>query len=88
MALTTTIKVKGREYSLSLHEKDARCNSDDENFAEWVVFTDDKRVLEVTVWKDGLGRFTSDGIVEVYKNKTDYNNGLLLDKKKIKVKKV
>lgn len=84
--LTTTFKVKGREYSLSLDTDKADRDYEDENYAEWFVTAEDKRILEVTVWKDTHGDFTSDGIVEVFKNRREFEDNLLLDKKSIKVK--
>ena len=84
--LTARFRSKGREYSLSL---DAACpdrNYDDENYAEWFVKAEDGRILEVTVWKDGLGWFTQDGTAEVYADKGAFEDGLLLDKKHIKLK--
>lgn len=86
MILTTTFKVKGREYSLSLDTDKADRDYEDENYAEWFVTAEDKRILEVTVWKDTHGDFTSDGIVEVFKNRREFEDNLLLDKKSIKVK--
>lgn len=87
MILTTVFKSKGREYSLSLDTEKPDRNYEDENYAEWFVTGNDKRILEVTVWKDVAGRFTTDGVVEVYKNKSDFEDGQLLDKKSIRLKK-
>ena len=85
MILATTFKSKGREYSLSLDTDNADRNYDDENYAEWFIKSDDGRILEVTVWKDELGRFTNDGTVEVYENEGEFEDNLLLDKKYIKL---
>ena len=85
MILTATIKVKGREYSLSLDTDKADHNYEDENYAEWFIHPKDGRILEVTVWKDNKGRFTHDGIVEVYENQGDFEDGMLLDKKNIRL---
>lgn len=86
MILTTVFKSKGREYSLSLDTEKPDRNYEDENYAEWFITTEDERILEVTVWKDAQGTFTSDGTVEVYKNKSDFEDGRLLDKKSIRLK--
>ena len=85
MILKATFKSKGRVYSLSLDTDKADRNYDDENYAEWFITADDKRILEITVWKDALGRFTHDGTVEVYKNQGDFEDNMLLDKKYIKL---
>lgn len=85
MILATIFKSKGREYSLSLDTDKADRNYDDENYAEWFIKSDDGRILEVTVWKDGFGRFTNDGMVEVYENEGEFEDNLLLDKKYIKL---
>lgn len=85
MILATTFKSKRREYSLSLDTDKADRNYDDENYAEWFIKADDGRILEVTVWKDELGRFTNDGTVEVYENEGEFEDNLLLDKKGIKL---
>lgn len=85
MILTTTFKSKGREYSLSLDTDKADRNYDDENYAEWFITASDGRILEITVWKDAQGRFTHDGTAEVYKNKGDFEDNMLLDKKEIKI---
>lgn len=85
MILATTFKSKGREYSLSLDTDKPDRNYDDENYAEWFIKSDDGRILEVTVWKDELGRFTNDGTVEVYENEGEFEDNLLLDKKGIKL---
>ena len=87
MILTATFKSKGREYSLSLDTKKPGRNYEDENYAEWFVTAKDKRILEVTVWKDDSGNFTDDATVEVYANKGVFEDGLLLDRKHIKVRK-
>ena len=87
MILTTAFKSKGREYTLSLDTDKADRNYEDENYAEWFITTEDERILEVTVWKDEQDRFTNDGMVEVYKNKSDFEDGMLLDKKSIRLKK-
>lgn len=86
MILTTAFKSKGTEYTLSLDTEKADRNYDDENYAEWFVPTDDGRVLDVFVWQDGCGRFTTDGIVEVYKDMGDFEDGMLLDKKGIRIR--
>ena len=85
MILTATFKSKGRAYSLSLDTEKPDRNYEDENYAEWFVTANDGRVLDVTVWKDEQGRFTNDGIVEVYKNYGAFEDGTFLDKKSIKV---
>ena len=86
MILKTEFKSKGREYSLLLDTDNPDRNYEDENYAEWFVTADDGRILEVTVWKDAQGRFTHDGTAEVYKNKGDFEDYMLLDKKEIKIK--
>ena len=83
---TTTFKIRGREYSLALDTAAPDRCLDDENYAEWIVTNDDGRVLEITVWKLPDGRFSNDGIVEIFGNWSDYRNGLLQDKKTIKIK--
>ena len=88
MALQTKFKIKGQEHSLLLDTEKPYRNYDDENFAEWFVTAENRRVLEITVWKNTDGRFTCDGTVEAYKNRSDFNRGMLLDKKSIKVKEV
>ena len=86
MILTAIFKIRGREYSIALDTTTpVRC-LDDENYAEWIITADDGRVLEVTVWKLPDGRFSNDGIVEIFGNWSDYRNGLLQDKKSIKIK--
>lgn len=86
MILTTAFKSKGREYTLSLDTDKADRNYNDENFAEWFITADDKRILEITVWKDEQGRFTTDGTAEVYKNQGDFEDNMLLDKKEIRIR--
>lgn len=86
MILTTTFKSKGRGHSLSLDTEKADRNEADENYAEWLVKTENWRVILITVWKDALGRFTDDGTAEVYRDMGDYRDGMLLDKKNIKLK--
>ena len=86
MILTTAFKSNGRGYSLSLDTDKADRNYNDENFAEWFITADDKRILEITVWKDEQGRFTTDGTAEVYKNQGDFEDNMLLDKKEIRIR--
>ena len=85
MKLTANFKSKGGVYSLSLNTDKPDRNYDDENYAEWFVTADDGRILDVTVWKDGSGRLTNDGTVEVYADNGDFEDGLLLDEKPIKL---
>ena len=86
MVLETSFRVRGRECSLALDiATPVRCLND-ENYAEWIVTADDGRVLEVTVWKLPDGSFSNDGIMEIFGNWSDYRNGLLQDKKSIKIK--
>ena len=86
MILTTAFKSNGRGYSLSLDTDKADRNYNDENFAEWFITADDKRILEITVWKDEQGRFTTNGTAEVYKNQGDFEDNMLLDKKEIRIR--
>ena len=72
MILTSTIKVKGKAYELSLDTLKADRNYEDENFAEWFIHPKNGCIIEVTVWKDNESRFTNDGTVEVYKNQGDF----------------
>lgn len=86
MKLQTKFRIKGREHSLLLDTENPDRNYDDENYAEWFVTAEDGRVLEITVWKNEDGSFTCDGTVEAYKNKGDFEDGRLLDKKSIRLK--
>lgn len=88
MALQTKFRIKGQEHSLLLDTEKPYRNYDDENFAEWFVTAEDGRVLEITVWKNTDGNFSNEGIVEAYKNRGDFEDGRLLDKKSIKVKEI
>lgn len=85
MKLTATFKSKGIEHTIFLNTEFPDRNYDDENYAEWFITAEDKRVLEVTVWKDARGAFTTDGTVEVYKDIAHFEDGDLLDKKSIKL---
>ncbi len=87
MILTATFKSKGKKYSLSLDTDRPDRNYEDENYAEWFVTADDGRILEVTVWKDANGLFTSDGTVEVYSSNSAFEDGFLLDKKYVRLRK-
>ena len=86
MILHATVRIKGRSYDLSLDTDKTDRNYADENYAEWYVTCADGRILEITVWKDGIGRFTRDCVVEAYRNKGDFEDGKLLDVKRIKAK--
>ena len=86
MALQTKFRIKGQEYSLSLDTTKPDRNYDDENYAEWFISAEDGRLLEITVWKNLDGSFSHDGTVEAYKNEGDFQNGMLLDMKKIKIR--
>lgn len=85
MILTTNFKSKGKKYSLFLDTGKPDRNYDDESYAEWFITAEDGRILDVTVWKDWQGRFTNDGTVEVYENEGAFEDGMLLDKKAIKL---
>ena len=87
MALQTKFRIKGKEYHLALDTTRPDRNYSDENFSEWFVTAEDGRVLEVTVWKDKDGSYSNDGEVEAFKNRNDFEDGLLLDIKHIKLKK-
>lgn len=85
MVIQTEFRIKGQAYSLLLDTENPDHNYDDENYAEWFVTAEDGRIMEITVWKNMDGSFTHDGIVEAYRNKHDFEDGLLLDKKIIKL---
>ncbi len=85
MTLHTKFRIKGQGYSLLLDTTRPDRNYDDENYAEWFVTAEDGRILEITVWQNPDGSFSGDGTVEAYMNRNDFNNGMLLDKKNIRL---
>ena len=86
MTLQTIFRIKGHGYTMLLDTTKTDRNYEDENYAEWFVSAEDGRIFEITVWKNPDGSFSHDGIVEAYKDRSDFNDGMLLDKKSIRLK--
>ena len=85
--MVTSVKSKGKVYSLSIDQSKPDRNYDDENYAEWFI-EQDGRIFDVTVWKGADGQLTNDATVEVYTNQGDFEDGNLLDKKNVKFREI